>query len=95
MATRDDWLTAYGVVYDAVPQSVDLACPHCGHRTLRLVFTGDLEREVGYASFWCDTCLRGIGISRAPIPAGAVVRDIHVPAAEREPRIPDFTLVNG
>lgn len=95
MATRDQWLTAYSEAYDAVPRDAGLACPHCGRRTLRLVFTGDLDRGVGYASFWCDTCLQGIGISRAPIPGGAVVQDIRVPAGEREPRIPNFTLVNA
>ena len=93
MATFDDWLDVYEKAYEAVPSDADLACPNCGHHTLRLVFTGDLERAEGYASFWCDTCLLGIGISRAPIPDGAVVRDIRVPREDRLPRIPNFRLV--
>jgi hypothetical protein len=94
MATFDDWLTAYGDVYDAIPGDAGLACPNCGHRTLRLVFTGDRDRAIGYGHFWCDTCLFGIGISRAPIPDGAVVQDIHLLREEREPRIPNYTLVS-
>lgn len=94
MATFEAWLDAYGEVYDAIPAEAGVACPNCGHRTLRLVFTGDLDRAIGYAHFWCDTCLQGIGISRAPIPDGAAVRDIRLPQAEREPPIPNFSLVS-
>jgi hypothetical protein len=90
MATFDDWLEAYSEVYQG---GVDAPCPHCGHRTLRLVFTGDVEKGIGYAHFWCDNCLRGIGISRAHLPAGAIVRDIHLPPERREPQIPHFTFV--
>ena len=93
MATYDQWLAAYSAVYDAVPDDADLACPNCGHKTLRLVFTGDLDRGIGYGHFWCDTCLQGIGISRAPIPDGATVQNIHDPREDREPKIPNFQLV--
>ena len=33
-------------------------------------------------------------VPRAIIPEGAIVRDIHLPRDEREPRIPNFTLVH-
>jgi len=95
MATYDDWLVAYSDVYDAIPGDAGVTCPHCGHQTLRLVFTGDIDQALGYGHFWCDTCLQGIGISRAPIPEGALVQDIHLPRDEREPRIPNFTLVSS
>jgi hypothetical protein len=94
VATYDDWLEAYSDVYDAIPRDAGRTCPNCGHRALRLVFTGDLERAVGYGHFWCDNCLQGVGISRAPIPAGAVVQNIHLPRDQREPKIPNFTLVS-
>ncbi len=90
MATYDEWLDAFSKVHDAMP---DVACPSCGHRSLRLVFTGDPERMIGYAHFWCEHCLEGIGISRTEIPHGAVVQDIRLPRADRLPRIPDFRLV--
>jgi hypothetical protein len=92
-ATRDDWLEAYSTAYDAPPGPIDLPCPNCGHRTLRLVFTGDRDQMVGYAHFWCDHCGTGIGISRTEIPDGAVIRDIHQPRDQRRPPIPDYQLV--
>lgn len=93
MATFEQWLGAYSDAYDALPGPIGSACPNCGHRELRIVFTGGPDRDVGYAHFWCDHCLEGIGISRAPIPDGAVVQDIRLPRADREPRIPNFRLV--
>lgn len=94
MNTYDDWLEIYGEVYDAIPRDPRPACPNCGHHTLRLVFTGDPELGVGYGFFWCETCLLGIGICRAPIPDGAIVRDRNLPPDERLPKIPNFRLVH-
>lgn len=93
MATYDDWLAAYSDVYDAIPNDPHLPCPNCGHRTLRLIFTGDPDTKIGYGHFWCDTCLHGIGISRAPIPDNATMQNIHQPRDDRTPKIPNFTLV--
>lgn len=93
MSTYDQWLDAFSAAYDVVPDPVTAECPRCGQRCLRLVFTGDLDRQVGYAHFWCDNCLHGIGISRTTIPEGAVVQDIHEQPEDRKPKIPDFTLV--
>jgi hypothetical protein len=93
MATFDQWLDAYSAAYDMVPGPLVDACPNCGHRYLRLVFTGDLDRMVGYAHFWCGNCLQGIGISRTAIPEGGVVQDIHLPWEQREPKIPNYQLV--
>jgi hypothetical protein len=91
-ATYDQWLDAFDIAYRAVPGPYDLACPNCGHHRLDVVFTGDLDRLVGYAAFWCDHCMQGIVTSRIHIPESAVIRDIHLPEEQREPRIPDFQL---
>jgi hypothetical protein len=93
MATYDDWMDVYEDVYAAFPADAGVACPNCGHHALRLVYTGNLDRDIGYGAFWCDDCLHGVGICRAVIPDGAIVRDIKLPREERVPRIPDFTLV--
>jgi hypothetical protein len=93
MATREQWLDSYEIVYDAIPGDPHVPCPNCGHDTLRLVFTGDPERMVGYAGFWCDNCLQGIGISRAPIPDGAIMQNIHDAPEDRQPKIPNYQLV--
>ncbi|MFF0151643.1 hypothetical protein [Micromonospora sp. NPDC005203] len=92
MATFDEWLDAYDVVYEALPAQSDHACPNCGHRTLRMVFNARPGADVGYVSFWCDTCLEGISVSRAPIPAGATVRSTDKPVEERRPAIPNYRL---
>ena len=93
MATYDQWLDAFSAAYDLVPGPPAGACPNCGAHQLRLVFTGDLDRMVGYAHFWCDHCMQGIGISRTSIPDDAVIQDIRRPREQREPRIPDYSLV--
>jgi hypothetical protein len=94
MKTYDDWLKVYSEVYDAIPRDPELACPNCGHHTLRLVFTGNPERGVGHGAFWCDTCLQGINTCRSPIPEGAIVHDDNLPLDERWPKIPNFHLVH-
>ncbi|MGN9810221.1 hypothetical protein ACTMSW_12795 [Micromonospora sp. BQ11] len=92
MATFEQWLDAYDVAYRAQPGATDLPCPNCEHRTLRLVFTGPPESTYGYASFWCDTCLEGIHISRVPIPEGVVARSSDDPAEKRSCGIPNYRL---
>ena len=82
MATYDQWLDVYSDAYDMLPGHVEIACPNCGRHCLRIVFTGRPDRDVGYAAFWCDHCLQGIGISRTLIPADAAVRDIRLPAEQ-------------
>lgn len=93
MAAYDQWLDSYSAAYDTVPGPLLLPCPNCGHQCLQLVFTGDLDRMVGYAHFWCDRCLHGIGISRTAIPEHAVVQDIRQPRESRRPEIPNYQLV--
>ena len=93
MATWDDWISAYGTAYEAVPDNPHLPCPNCSHDALRLVFTGNIEQSVGWAAFWCDNCLQGITVSRTSIPPGAVVRSITDAPEERLPRIPNYQIV--
>ena len=94
MASFEQWTEAWNDVYEALPADSETACPNCGHRTLRLVFSAKPDSAVGYADFWCDTCFEGIHVSRAVIPDGVIVRDSSVPTEERSPRIPDHRLVN-
>lgn len=93
MATWDDWSAKYEAVFEAIPEDPHLPCPNCGADALRLVFTGHVSTATGYASFWCDSCLQGIVISRAPIPDGAIVRSIEQAPQDRRPQIPNFTIV--
>ncbi|WP_434740257.1 hypothetical protein [Micromonospora sp. SH-82] len=92
MASFDDWVEAYEKVYRSLPASSEPPCPNCGNPTLRLVFTAPPGERFGFASFWCDTCLEGIHISRTLLPPGATTRSLAVPAEDREPVIPDYRL---
>ncbi|MDG4800991.1 hypothetical protein [Micromonospora sp. WMMD980] len=93
MATFEEWLDAYEIFYRTLPTRPELPCPNCGHQTLSMVFTGPPGAGYGYVSFWCDTCLEGIHLSRAPIPAGVTARSIDAPAADRRSGIPNYRLV--
>ena len=93
MAMWEQWLAKYEAAYLAVPDDLHAGCPNCGHDALRLVFTGSETTRVGWAAFWCDNCLQGIGISRAPIPDGAVMQDIHDAPENRQPKVPNYQLV--
>ena len=94
MASFEDWLEAFDVVYRTMSGDGRVACPNCGHQALRLVFTVRPGSDVGYAAFWCDNCLEGVHISRAVVPGGAVVRDASLPFEDREPKIPDYKVVD-
>ncbi|HWS37182.1 MAG TPA: hypothetical protein VN408_31170 [Actinoplanes sp.] len=94
MTTFEQWMDAYEVACAAGSEPFDISCPNCGQRRLRLVFTAGPGSDVGNGTFWCDHCLTGIGISRAVIPDGSVVRDRSLPPAERTPRIPHVRLVS-
>ncbi|WP_433688997.1 hypothetical protein ACQP0I_13850 [Micromonospora carbonacea] len=93
MATFDEWLDAYDIVYRTLPATSDLQCPNCAHRTLRLAFTGPPGAGYGYASFWCDTCLEGIHLSRVVIPERTPARSLEAPAEERGWDIPNYRLI--
>jgi hypothetical protein len=93
-ASYNDWWRAYGHVYEALPQRLDLACPHCGHSALRLEFVARESDRIGYGYFWCDFCLFGIGICRTSVPAGVDFHPMDAPWEERNTVVPDFTLVD-
>lgn len=92
-ASFDDWLRAYGDVYEALPDQAHVACPNCGADALRLVFVGDEQERVGYAAFWCDNCRFGIHLSRVDVPHGVPMHPFGMSGEELRKIIPDYTLV--
>ena len=87
------WAAAYDEVQNALPAVADVACPHCGSRTLRTAFMADQNSARGVGFFWCDTCLFGIGLSGAAIPAGARPLPFGLVEDELQEYIPNYTLV--
>ncbi|MEU2666818.1 hypothetical protein [Micromonospora sp. NPDC007220] len=94
MATFEQWLDAYEIVYRALPAASDQPCPNCRRQALRLVFTGPPGSGYGYASFWCDACLEGIHLSRVPVPEGVVARSLADAPETRRPTIPNYRVVS-
>jgi len=60
---EDAWYQAYAEVYDRIPDRAHRPCLNCGADALQLVFTADADERIGYASLWCDNCLRGLVLS--------------------------------
>lgn len=74
----------------ADPSSVaDAACPTCGEKTLHLLFAGDVEERIGFATLWCTTSGDGVISGRMRIPA----RQEMVPWDEHSRRITPFTVI--
>lgn len=89
----NDWWRTYGDVYEALPERLELACPHCGHSELRLEFVAREDERIGFGCFWCDFCLFGIRICSTSVPAGVDFHLMDAPWEERTKIIPDFTAV--
>jgi hypothetical protein len=92
-ATWEEWATAYEAAQRVLPHAADVACPHCATRTLRIAFMAWPDQHQGVGFFWCDTCLFGIGLSRAAIPPGTRPLPFGLAEDELRPYIPNYTLV--
>ncbi|NDI35097.1 hypothetical protein [Chengkuizengella sediminis] len=46
-------------------------CPECQKETVDFQYVGDTETRIGYLEIWCDSCLKGIHISRVRVPESA------------------------
>ena len=89
MASYEQWLDVFQKAYSAPDQVLDLVCPNCGAKDLRLRFVilgGDGARSD--AVFWCGSCLEGMlpGPSEVPATCTPVRReDANVPNYRFEP----------
>jgi hypothetical protein len=92
-ASYDDWQRVYGDVYDALPQSPQIACPNCGHKALRLQFVANESDRIGYGMFWCDFCRFGIRISRTWVPIGVEFFPMGTPEEEIRKIVPEYTTL--
>lgn len=93
-ATWEAWVRAYQEVHGGLPGvAADVACPHCGKRTLRVAFMAGEDQPRGIGFFWCDSCLFGIGLSRTAIPDGIEALPFGLAVDELHGVIPNYTLV--
>ncbi|NJC86188.1 hypothetical protein [Planosporangium mesophilum] len=89
----DAWLDAFSLVHEAAPADIDVACPSCGKGKVRITYTGDPERRVGYAIAWCDLCLRGIHLCRVAIHPDVEMLTFGSSDAERRAVVPNVELI--
>jgi len=92
-ATWYEWIQAYERVYLALPKSIRIPCPNCGQATLRLQLTGNPETHVGFASFWCTTCMLGISTGRCNIPHGVDMLSFDLPDEEWSRHVPQYKVI--
>lgn len=93
-ASWQGWMAAFQQHYDRLPDTApDVRCPNCGARKLSLAFQGLFPDRVGYASFWCETCLTGIHLSRCLVPEDVPMDSVHTPVDQRTTRVPNYTLI--
>ena len=93
-AAEDAWFSAYEATYSRVPEEAHVPCPNCHADALRIFFFSVPKNSAGSVAFWCDNCMYGIWISRAPIPDGA--RVLPFQSAEgggASDEVPDFVNV--
>ena len=57
---RSAWIRLWGKEHlDA------LGCPSCASIVkLRMVMVGDVHTRLGYGAIWCESCLKGVKMSR-------------------------------
>ena len=87
-----DWLYMLVKLENIDDSTRNAICPECGERSIKFVYVGDRKSSIGYLPVWCESCNKGIQISRVGIPQG--VRMIDFEDSENIAKeIPNFILV--
>lgn len=88
MSKRNQWVVALARFIDGELDK----CPRCGSESLRLRYIGDEVERIGYALFWCESCLHGINVSRAGATPAGEFRSFRDPNSLEG--VPEFTVIN-
>lgn len=67
----------------------NLICPECGEKSIDYVYVGDNQTNIGYLPIWCNSCNKGVRISRVIVPEGVKRIDILDISTIRE-KIPNY-----
>lgn len=68
-------------------------CPSCHSSSLDFQYVVRASDRLGYLDVWCNSCKKGIHISRVTAPQGASVIDLNAPNEELAARIPPYNQV--
>ena len=63
-----DWLKISAKLSTYGYSLKNCVCPECGLKGLDFVYVGDPTTQIGYLPIWCNSCNKGIRISRVEIP---------------------------
>jgi hypothetical protein len=88
-----DWLLQYSKISSSELAKSDCLCPECGARAIDFQYVGDVATRVGYFAMWCNSCLRGIHISRARAPENESMLSFKDPIELITSRIPNYQHV--
>lgn len=91
LSGRTNWLCVYAHFVADPNHRQTRSCPNCGQKNYGIRNIADPESRIGYALFWCESCLYGITVSRAKAPAGTRIWPIDDPASVAD--VPKFTQV--
>lgn len=70
MTGRATWQQALARLADQEAKVDTIACLDCGQLRLQVRYIVNPDTRVGYALFWCSSCLHGISVSRVRAPNG-------------------------
>ena len=65
------WLYLIGEIEDNNYSAENVLCPKCKKKQIDYMYVGDSNTNIGYLSIWCNSCNKGVNMSRVMIPKGA------------------------
>ena len=90
----DRWLDAFIAIKEYPPGHAKVACPNCGQNTVDFQYVGNTATRVGYLDIWCNSCLKGIHLSRIiNIPENEDLIGFDEPPERVRDRIPNFEQI--
>lgn len=92
LSVRTNWLRAYAHFVADPNHRSTLACPSCGQKKYAIRNIANPQTRLGYALFWCESCLNGIKFTPAKAPDDVRVWPIDDP--ESLAGVPAFTHVD-
>jgi hypothetical protein len=88
-----EWLKIFQQIATDLNAAKENQCPECGHQGVDFQFVGDQTKKLGYLAIWCDTCKKGVNLSRVNIPNGTPIISFADSPENVSKRIPNFQVI--
>ena len=63
-----DWINVSTLLIKENINKPEIKCPECKQPSIDYQYVGDVLSRVGFLDIWCNSCLRGIHVSRTKAP---------------------------